>query len=76
MGIPNDILRSKLATAKADLEAAEAELEQLLGALRVEARAEKKMLDVAIERAFAKLRHAKTTLTEIELSLALGDASS
>lgn len=52
--------------AQRELSEAEGELDKVLGEIRVALRAEKTAIAGAVEDAFAKLRRAKSKLTELE----------
>lgn len=59
----------KIEEAKANVSRAEVELERVMGELEVAPRAEKKTMSQGLEVAFAMLRGAKATLTELETLL-------
>ncbi len=58
-----------ISVAERELSEAEAELDSAIGELRVALRADKTTVTATVEEAFAKLRHAKNTLTELEARL-------
>ncbi len=60
------LLASKIEAAKRDVTDAEAEIEKLLGELRVMVRAEKVGVSEAVEGAFVKLRSARAALEGLE----------
>ncbi len=58
-----------ISVAERELSEAEAELDSAIGEIRVALRAEKTTVTATVEDAFAKLRRAKSTLTELEARL-------
>ena len=61
------LLKSKITSAKQDLGIAEKELEKALDELKtIGLRPDKTIVTEVIERAFLKLRHARTQLAELE----------
>jgi len=59
-------LLSKIDTAKAEVDAAEGQLEQVLKEITVAPRAEKTTVSKVVEDAFSKLRSAKSDLDLLE----------
>lgn len=61
-----ELLLTKIDAAKRDMSAAEADLEAVLSAIKVEPRAQKTTTSAAVEDAFKKLRAARAALGELE----------
>jgi len=59
-------LLAMISGAQRELSEAEGELDKVVGEIRVALRAEKTAIAGAVEDAFAKLRRAKSKLTELE----------
>jgi len=60
------VLLDKIAAAKRYVGAAETELDQLMSELRAESRAEKTTVGEVMQSVFAKLRAAKSDVSELE----------
>ena len=58
-----------ISVAERELSEAEAELDGAIGEIRVALRADKTTVTAAVEEAFAKLRRARNTVTELEARL-------
>jgi len=58
-----------ISEAERELSEAEAGLDSAIGQIRVALRADKTTVTATVEEAFAKLRRAKHTLTELEARL-------
>ncbi len=65
-----DALIAKLASAKAAIAQAEADLGVAIDQIRVAPRAEKVAIGDVLEHAFEKLRVAKTELADVEVEIA------
>ena len=62
-----------ISLAQREVSEAEGELDNVLGEIRVALRAEKTAIASVVEDAFAKLRRAKSRLTELEARLSASD---
>ena len=62
-----------ISLAQREVSEAEGELDNVLGEIRVALRAEKTAIAGVVEDAFAKLRRAKSRLTELEARLSASD---
>jgi hypothetical protein len=64
--VREQLLLTRIESAKQDISAAEEELEQAIRDLRVVPRAEKTTVSKVLEDAVAKVRAARTKLSELE----------
>jgi hypothetical protein len=69
-GSPNDPIVENVAAARRAVEAAEAELDRVMGAIAAASRVEKQLVSAAVSAALATLREALANLATAENMLA------
>ena len=62
----------KISVAKRDISEAEMELERVIGEIQMSPRAEKTTISKVVEDALAKVRAARTNLSELEKFVEIG----